>query len=272
VRIAREESARVLAVGKDAAGRWQYLYHPAQARKRERAKATRLAHFLRALPRMRRAVAAGWRRPGIPREKVLAAIVTILSTAFLRPGSASYVRENGSYGIATLRPRHVNVRGDVVRFAFPGKSGKRHVREIRSRRLARLVRELLRLPGEVFKFRSEDGTIVDVRRAHINAYIRDAMGEGFSAKDFRTWAANVLCVSMLARVPESGRESRTARRKHVAAAVREVADHLGNTPAVCRASYLLAPVIEAWARGKFPARAGAPAERVLLGLLESKAA
>src|SRR5262249_34481890 len=151
---------------------------------------------------------------------------------------ACYVRENGSYGVTTLRPKHVTVRGDVVRFDFPGKAGKRQVGEIRHRRLARLVRELLKHPGEVFKFENGDGAIVDVRRPHVNAYIREVMGEGFSAKDFRMWAANLLCVSRLAREPRDEGESATERKRRVAAVVRDVARHLGHTPAVCRASYL----------------------------------
>lgn len=276
VRIAPSASARILAVGKDAAGRWQYLYHPAQVVRREKKKRERMVHFLRALPRMRRAVAADLRRPGIPREKVMAGIVTVLSTCFLRPGSACYVKENGSYGIATLRPKHVTVRGDLVRFDFPGKSGKRQVREIRHRRLAHLVRELLRHPGEVFKFRNETGEIVDVRRAHINVYIREVMGEGFSAKDFRMWAANVICVASLARVPREEGESAAARKRQVTAVVKHVAKHLGNTPAVCRASYLFDSVIQGWEQGRFPSRSGprggARAERALLRLLDRRAA
>jgi DNA topoisomerase-1 len=276
VRIAPSPSARVLAVGKDVAGRWQYLYHPAQVARRERTKSERMVRFLRALPRMRRAVAADLRRPGIPREKVLAGVVTILSTCFFRPGSACYVRENGSYGVATIRPKHVAVRGDAVRFDFPGKSGKRQVGEIRDRRLARLVRELLKHPGEVFKFETAAGEIVDVRRSHINAYIREVMGDGFSAKDFRMWAANLLCVSRLARVPRLDDESEAARRRRVAAVVREVAGHLGHTPAVCRASYLFDSVIEGWEKGRIPAgiepRAVARAERALARLLAARAA
>jgi DNA topoisomerase-1 len=276
VRIAPSPSARVLAVGKDAAGRWQYLYHPAQVARRERRKTERMVRFLRALPRMRRTVATDLRRPGIPREKVMAGIVTILSSCFFRPGSASYVKENGSYGIATLRPKHVTVRGDVVRFDFPGKSGVRQTGEIRNRRVARLVRDLLEHPGEVFKFETETGEIVDVRRKHINTYIREVMGEGFSAKDFRMWAANLICVSALAGLPRDEGEREAARKRRVAAVVREVAGHLGNTPAVCRASYLFEAVLEGWRRGRIPPgltpRARSRAERALVALLDARAA
>jgi len=242
--------ASVQAVGKDRAGRWQYLYHEFQTVRRERRKRDRLVRFIAALPRMRRRVTHDLERRGIPREKVLAGILRILATCFLRPGSKEYADENGSYGITTLRRQHVKVRGDRTLFDFRGKSGRRHQRELRDPTIARLVRELLRYRGEVFKFRSEAGGIVDVQSGHINAYIKETMGEEFSAKDFRTWAGSLLCACALARLGVAEGGSRTARKRMVTAAIREVAEHLGNTPAVCRSSYVFPAVIRSYEEGR----------------------
>jgi DNA topoisomerase-1 len=192
------------------------------------------------------------RGPGLPREKVLASIVQILSTCFLRPGSEVYAEENGSFGVTTLRRRHVSVRGHTVTFDFPGKSGKRQTRDLRDRKVARVVRELLSLPGrEVFQFVNGDGSPVDVRRSHINEYIKEVMGERFSAKDFRTWAGTLICACALARAGEEAEEeSGAARRRRVVEAIREAADHLGNTVAVCRSSYIYPSVIRGFERGR----------------------
>jgi DNA topoisomerase I len=250
VAITPSPSAWVQAVGRDAAGRWQYRYHASQVIRRERSKRERLLRFIAALPRMRRALARDLARPGLPREKVLAGILRILATCFLRPGSEEYASQNGSYGVATLERRHVSVRGDLIRFDFEGKSGRRQVRELRDRQLASLVRALLKYPGEVFKFQGESGAMVDVRREHINAYITEVMGERFSAKDFRTWAGTLLCACALARAGAARRRSRVEAKRRVAAAVREVAEQLGNTPAVCRASYVFPAVIRRFEQGR----------------------
>ncbi|HKO21963.1 MAG TPA: DNA topoisomerase IB [Candidatus Eisenbacteria bacterium] len=250
VAIHPSPGALVQAVGRDKAGRWQYRYHAKQVLRRNRAKRERLLRFIAALPRMRRAVTRDLALRGLKREKVLAGVLRILSTCFLRPGSEEYASQNGSYGIATLKPRHVSVRGDLIRFDFEGKSGRRQVRELRDRRLAPLVRALLRHPGEVFKFESDGGAMVDVRREHINAYIMQVMGERFSAKDFRTWAGTLLCACALARDGVGNPSSRTEAKRRVVAAVREVSEHLGNTPAVCRASYVFPEVIRRFELGR----------------------
>jgi DNA topoisomerase-1 len=249
VAIHPSPAAAVQAIGKDRAGRWQYLYHQSQTARRERRKQDRLVRFIAALPTMRRAVTRDLARRGMAREKVLAGILRILATCFLRPGSKVYADENGSYGITTLRKQHVTVRGPVVRFDFRGKSGKRQIRELHDPAIAALVRRLLRYPGEVFKFRSPSGAIVDVQSGHINAYIQEVMGEGFSAKDFRTWAGTLLCACALARDDQRG-ESAAARKRSVREAIREVAEHLGNTPAVCRSSYIFPAVIRSYERGR----------------------
>jgi len=250
-RVAIHPSPRgsVQAVGLDAAGRWQYRYHPSQVERRERARRERIIRFTEALPKIRRVAARDLELPGIPREKVLAGILRVLSTCFLRPGSESYAEENGTYGIATLEPRHVVVRGEVVRFDFVGKSGKRQTSELRDRRLARLLRELLRYRGEVFKYRNERGEVRDIRRGHINAYIKANMGEAFSAKDFRTWAGSLLCACALARSEREPGASKTVVKRRITAAIREVAAHLGNTAAVCRSSYVLPDILRSYERG-----------------------
>ncbi len=177
----------VQAVGRDAAGRWQYVYHDNHIRHQEKKKFQRLIEFAESLPRMRKTVAAHLRLKGLSRERVMAAILRILSQSFIRPGSEIYATENGSYGIATLRPKHVKVNGDLVIFDFPGKSGVLQHSELRDRTVARVVRELLKQPArDVFKYANGDGVFVDVKRRHINAYIREVLGRSFTAKDFRT--------------------------------------------------------------------------------------
>jgi DNA topoisomerase-1 len=286
VRIHPSARASVQAIGKDAAGRWQYLYHPGHVARREKRKYERVLLFATALPKMRRAVRRDLARHGLVRERVLACILRILSTCFMRPGSQVYAAENGSYGIATLRRHHVSVRGDVVHFDFPGKSGKRQQRELQDRQVARLVRQLRKVGGpEVFKFIDDNGAIVDIRRRHINEYIKELMGERFSAKDFRTWAGTLICACALARgLVESG--SKSARKRAVAAAIRETAAHLGNTPAVCRSSYIYPSVLTSYERGRVVTRYFAAveelvshrgnglhaSERALLTLLKRRAA
>jgi len=252
VAVSRSPSARVQAIGKDKAGRWQYRYGDQAVREREQKKYDRLVAFARALPRMRKRVDAGLRLPGLTREKVMACILRILSTCFLRPGSNVYAKENGSFGIATLRKRHVEVRGDVVRFDYEGKSGKQQVRELRDRQVARIVRELVKLPGrELFQFRNDvNDVVVDVHRHHINDFIKETMGERFSAKDFRTWAGTMICANILARMSGEVVPGVTDRRKMLNAAVKETAAHLGNTPAVCKSSYIWPSILSSAYNGK----------------------
>jgi DNA topoisomerase-1 len=241
----------VQAVGKDAAGRWQYLYHDKHVRHRERKKFQRLVEFAEKLPAMRKAMAKDVRQSGFPRERVMASILRILSKSFIRPGSEIYASENGSYGIATLRPQHVKVKGDTVIFDFPGKSGVRHQSELRDRTTARVVRELLRQPGrDVFKYQNGDETFVDVKRHHINAYIKEVMGRNFSAKDFRTWAGTLICACALARVQGEVNGNRPANKRLLVAAIKETAEALGNTPAVCRSSYICPLILASFEKGE----------------------
>jgi DNA topoisomerase I len=251
VAINSAENGRVQAVGRDAAGRWQYLYHESHVRRREREKFHRIIKFAEALPLMRRAVKRDLRKPGLPKERVLAGIVRILSKAFLRPGSEQYASEHGSYGVATLRPRHVSVKGSTITFSFRGKSGVRHETQIEDRQVARLIRQLLkRTNRRVFKYENGDGKLVDVKAQTINAYIHDVMGQTFSAKDFRTWSGTLLCACSLARRRNEDPEHERSVKRMVVAAIKETARALGNTPAVCRSSYICPVVVDAFEKDK----------------------
>jgi len=244
-------SGAVQAVGKDAAGRWQYIYHDSHVRHRERKKFQRLIDFAEKLPAMRKAVAKDLRQRGFPKPRVMASILRILSMSFIRPGSEVYANENGSYGLATLRSKHVRVKGDLVIFDFPGKSGVRQHREFRDRTTARIVRELLRRPGrDVFKYQNGDDSFVDVKRRDINVYIKEIMGGNFSAKDFRTWAATLICASALARAQSELNGNRPANKRLLVAAIKETAEALGNTPAVCRSAYICPLIMNSFAKGR----------------------
>lgn len=249
VRIATTDRAHLQAVGQDQAGRWQYRYSLAFRERQDQRKYDRVIAFAEALPKMRAMVNRDLRRQGVGREKVMACIMKVLSTCFIRPGSEQYADENGSYGLATLRRKHVTVKGDLVHFEFLGKSSQQQVREVRDRQVARIIQKLLAMPGhEVFKFRDEAGDVVDVKRQHINDYIKEVMGDRFSAKDFRTWAGTLIAACALARASAAAQD--VAPRKQIVAAVKEAASILGNTPAICRASYIYPSVLSSFERGK----------------------
>lgn len=251
VAINPSANGKIQVVGQDAAGRWQYLYHENHTRIQGHRKFKRLIHFIDDLPGMRTTVARHLRQPGLSRERVLACILRVLSSCFLRPGSEVYASENGSYGIATLQPGHVSVKGDLVQFDFPGKSGVRQWGELRDRQVARVVRSLLKCRRtEVFKYQNEDGVLVDIKRRHINEYIKAVMGEKFTAKDFRTWAGTLVCACALARMGTEQSETPASRKRKVAAAIKETAQTLGNTAAVCRSSYICPEVIESFEKGR----------------------
>jgi DNA topoisomerase-1 len=251
VAIDQSPTALIQAIGKDKAGRWQYLYHARAVARRERRKHRRLIEFTRRLPQLRAQVAKDLGRKDFGRERVLACMLRILSICFLRPGSEEYASENGSYGIATLKRRHVEVRGRTVRLKFSGKSKVNHAYEFNDRRIARVVRALLKIGGRrVFAFQDDDGAWREVRRQHINAYIKEAMGDAFSAKDFRTWAGTITCACALGRIGFDPADSATVLKRKVVAAVKETAEALGNTPAVSRSSYISPGIIRAFEAGK----------------------
>jgi DNA topoisomerase-1 len=247
VAINSAANGRIQAVGQDAAGRWQYIYHQSHVRAQQRKKFQRLIRFGETLPKLRTTVARDLRLPGLPKERVMAAILRILSMSFIRPGSEIYANENGSYGIATLRPRHVSVKGDRITFEFPGKSGQDHTLKIRDRLAAATLKELLQSSNRrVFKYQGPDGTFIDVTSRAINRYLKDVMDQSFSAKDFRTWAGTLVCACALARMLRTD----PAANNSIATAIEETATALGNTPAVCRDAYICPAVISSFEKGE----------------------
>ncbi|MFL5146152.1 MAG: DNA topoisomerase IB [Microvirga sp.] len=237
--ICADANGHIQAVGTDAAGRRQYLYHPAWRERRDREKFDDMVRFARALPGLRAVVARDLRRRGWPRRKVLACAVRLLDRGFFRIGGESYAEANKTYGLATMQRRHVTLDGSgVVRFDYASKGGKRRVQSVVDPDVYRVVAGLKRrTTGRLLAFK-EGGRWTDITSGDINEYVKEATGDdGFSAKDFRTWNATVLAAVALA-VSGAAHRSPTARKRAVTRAVAEVAHYLGNTPAVCRASYI----------------------------------
>jgi DNA topoisomerase I len=235
--ICRSARGHLQATGVDAAGRKQYLYHRRWREERDAEKYQRIQSFAEGLPALRRRVREDLRRRGLDREKALAAVVRILDRTHLRVGSEEYARGNGTYGLATLRSRHLEIVGDRVVLDFEGKSGIDQHAEVEDPALAKVVAQMDEMPGyEVFAYHADDGEVVDVRSEDINAYIKSHLGEEFSAKDFRTWSATVAAAVALDQLEPV--DDAAARRRAIAGVCRTVADLLGNTPAVCRSSYI----------------------------------
>ena len=238
------------AVGVDARGRRQYRYHDAWRTRRDQAKFDHMLDFARALPRMRRRVTADLAADGMGRDRVLATAVRLLDLGFFRIGGESYAEENGTFGLATMLKRHARINGDLVVFEYVAKAGKRRLQAVADPSVRQVVAALKARRGggpELLAYR--DGRRwCDVRSTDINAYIKDAAGDDFSAKDFRTWNATVLTAVALA-VSFPSVASRTARQRAVSRAMREVAHYLGNTPAVCRNSYVDPRVVDRFQAG-----------------------
>jgi DNA topoisomerase-1 len=249
--ISPDELGHIQAVGTDAAGRRQYRYHDVWRERRDRSKHERMEAFAHRLPEFRDVVAADLARPGLTRERVLACAARLLDRAFFRVGGESYTEQNGSYGLATIRRDQVAVRGTQITFDYMAKGGVRRVQRIGDAQLVGVVKALKRRDDdgpELLAWKESDRWH-DVRSADINAYLKEHVGDEASAKDFRTWHATVLAAAALA-----GREleatSRTSRKRLATAAVREVAGFLGNTPAVCRSSYVDPRVIDRFMAGE----------------------
>ena len=232
------------ATGRDARGRKQYRYHKRWREVRDENKFDRMIEFAKALPAIRNAVHRDLTRPGMPREKVLAAIVSLLERTAIRVGNEEYARENESFGVTTLRDEHVEVEGSKMFFRFRGKSGKEHEIEVRDKRVARIVQRAQDLPGQqLFEYVDDDGLARPVRSEDVNEYIKEISGGEFTAKDFRTWDGTMLCALELAAL-KAAEETATARKHLIAEVVTKVAAHLGNTPAVCKKSYIYPGVID----------------------------
>ena len=236
------------ATGRDARRRKQSRYHPRWREIRDETKYERMTLFADALPRIRARVREDLARPGLPREKVLATIVKLMEETCIRVGNEEYAKTNKSFGLTTLRTRHVEVNGSRIHFDFQGKSGKRHAIDLQDRRLARIVQRCADLPGyELFQYVDENGERHAVDSADVNDYLREISGENFTAKDFRTWAGSVLACMLLAELEPF--QSETEAKRNIVAAIKGVSEKLGNTPSVCRKCYVHPAVLEAYIGG-----------------------
>jgi DNA topoisomerase-1 len=250
--ICPDPRGHVQATGRDGKGRKQYRYHATWRAHRDETKFDRLQAFAEVLPLIRRRTNADLAQPGLPRTKVLATIVQLLEKSLIRVGNEEYVRQNQSFGLTTLRARHVRVNGGTLRFQFRGKSGVRHSVDVNDRRLARVVKQCRELPGqELFQYidEADDAQVVD--SGDINGYLKDITGQDFTAKDFRTWAGTVLAATALREVPPP--ETKRQTERHVNVAIEAVAGLLGNTPTVCRKSYVHPGVVDAYRDGTMAA-------------------
>ncbi len=246
--ICADPDGHIQATGRDAKGRKQYRYHASWNELRQMVKYDRLREFGLALPDLRARVDADLARPGLPREKVLATVVSLMGRTMIRVGNAEYARDNESFGLTTLRGDHVEVEGSQVRFCFRGKSGKMRELDLADRRIARIVRKCQELRGQELFAYLEGGAVRDVRSEDVNAYLRQVTGRDFTSKEFRTWGASVRVFRSLREIGPA--PSHRARRKAVLAAVREAAAHLGNTPTVCRKFYVHPVVLGAYEDGR----------------------
>lgn len=246
--ISPDPLGHIQATGRDAKGRKQYRYHRRWREVRDETKYHRMIAFAEALPRIRAAVDRDLQRPGLARERVLAAVVDLLDETYIRVGNQAYARENKSFGLTTLRNRHVTISGATLTFKFRGKSGKVHEIAVRDGRLARIMRRLRDLPGqELFQYVDEAGNRRSVGSAEVNAYLREAAGEDFSAKDFRTWAGTVTATHALEELGPA--ESATQAKHNVVEAIKAAANLLGNTPAICRSCYVHPAILETYEDG-----------------------
>jgi DNA topoisomerase-1 len=246
--ICPSTSGHLQATGRDARGRKQSIYHARWREVRDEAKYEHMLLFGESLPLIRKQVEHDLALPGLPREKVLATIVRLMETTFIRVGNTEYARTNHSYGLTTMRRRHVNIDGSTVTFSFQGKSGVKHTIDINDRRLARIIRSCRDTPGyELFEYLDSDGSPHTIDAADVNEYLCGMTEQHFTAKDFRTWAGTVLACTMLREFEAFG--SGHEAKKNVAQAIESVAAHLGNTPSVCRKCYVHPALIECYLSG-----------------------
>ncbi len=255
--ICAKPNGHLQATGRDARRRKQYRYHADWAQVRGEGKFERVIAFGTALPKLRRRLRRDLVLPGFPREKVLAIVVALLADTLVRVGNAEYARSNRSYGLTTLRNRHMEfLKGGRARLKFRGKSGQDHDIEVDDKQLVKLIRQCQQLPGQsLFQYRDDDGQLQPVDSGEVNDYLREAMGEDFTAKDFRTWGGTLAALQRLARLPLPERSSERALKQVQNDVIREVADALGNTPSVCRKAYIDPCVFEGWRAGQLQAMA-----------------
>ncbi len=253
VRIAADPRLHLQLVGRDARGRKQYRYHPKWRAARDEGKFARMAAFGKALPAIRMRVEADLRKRELTREKVLATVVRLLELTLIRVGNDQYAKENKSFGLTTLRNRHVKSEGAAVVFEFKGKSGIKHRTGVKDRRLTRVIRALQDLPGQrLFQYVDEGGGRHAIGSHDVNGYLQAISGEDFTAKDFRTWAGTIAAAKALAMQPKP--ENRTQARRATSLCIKATAGLLGNTPAVCRKAYIHPAVLDAFAAANLPKR------------------
>ena len=246
--ICARDNGHLQATGRDARGRKQYRYHPKWRAVRDEVKYERMISFGKALPSIRKAVDEALRLPGLPREKVLATVVYLLQVTMMRIGNEEYARTNKSFGLTTLRNRHVRVDGSEVEFKFRGKSGVYHALRLADRRLARIIQRARELPGqELFQYVDDDGKPHAVDSADVNDYLRSITGEDYTAKDFRTWSGTVLAALALQEFEKFDSEAQA--KKNIVRAIASVAERLGNTPTICRKCYVHPAIIDAYLDG-----------------------
>jgi DNA topoisomerase-1 len=246
--ICSSPHGHIQAVGRDAKGRKQYRYHTAYRHVRDQTKYNRMLAFGAALPKIRERIEEDLALPGMPRQKVLAAVVKLLDTTGMRIGNDEYKKENDSYGLTTLQNKHVKIEGSTMSFRFRGKSGQQQEIELTDPRLARIVKKCRDIPGyELFQYYDDAGTVCDVTSSDVNEYIREITGEDFTAKDFRTWGGTGWAALILEQLGRS--ETEADAKRNVVEAIKQVAQKLGNRPATCRKYYVHPAVLEAYADG-----------------------
>jgi DNA topoisomerase-1 len=249
VEIAADAGAKVQATGCDSEGRKQYIYHPRQVERRQKKKYGKLLRLAQDLPRIRQVTAKHLKRKGVGRERVLATIVRLMLRGYFRVGSERYAEENKTFGIATLQKRHLAIEGDDLIFRYPGKHSIAQRTVVADTPLVEVMREILELPGKrLFRYADEDGKVKNVTARDVNAYIKEIAGDEYSSKDFRTWGGTVRAASILADLGPA--KSRKEAEKAVVLACKLVSSELGNTPAVCRSSYIHPVVLEKYLTGK----------------------
>ena len=266
--ICANSNGHLQATGRDAKGRKQSRYHPQFRTVRDEAKYDRVLEFAAALPKLRRTVQRHLKLPGLPREKVLAVIVSLLEKTLIRIGNDTYANENHSYGLTTIRNKHAKVNGSTIHFDFVGKSGVSHKIDLDAPQLAKVIRKCQELPEqELFEYIDEDGKRHDVKSNDVNAYLQEITGEDFTAKDFRTWAGTVLAAEALREFEKF--DSQSQAKKNVVKAIERVAARLGNTKAVCRKCYVHPTILNTYLDGSLIAQLEAKAESEMrhVGLL-----
>jgi DNA topoisomerase-1 len=246
--ICRDPNGHLQATGRDQRGRKQYRYHPRWREVRDEAKYGKLLIFAGVLPLIRARIEEDLTRPGLPRERVLAAVARLMELTLFRVGNSEYARTNKSFGLTTLRDRHVRIEGSHIHLSFRGKSGNRYQTDINDRRLARIIKGCRDLPGyELFQYLDDEGNQHAVGSEEVNAYLREITGEDITAKDFRTWAGTQLAAKALQGFRDLETEGK--RKKAIVRAVEKVAKHLGNTPAICRRCYIHPAIFEGYLDG-----------------------